>query len=46
MVKGWGSEGFLRYWALNEVKRVEHAPEDSLKTSGSDELRLESMSLA
>ena len=25
-VKGWGSEWFLRYKALNAVKRVRHAP--------------------
>ena len=46
MVKGWGSEGFLRYKAFNEVKGVEHAPRgNSLKPPGSDELSLESMSL-
>ena len=26
MVQGWGSEWFLRYKALNEVKGVRHAP--------------------
>ena len=45
MIKGWGSEEFLSYQAFNEVKRVEHALEDLLKTPGSDELNLESMSL-
>ena len=45
MVKGWRSEEFLRYQAFNEVKGVEHALGDLLKTPGSDELSLESMSL-
>ena len=45
MVKGWGSEGFLRYKAFNEVKGVEHALGDSLNPTGSDEQSLKSMSL-
>ena len=45
MVKGWGSEGFLRYQAFNVVKGVERAPEGVFKNHDSDERSLDSMSL-
>ena len=45
MVKGWGSEEFLRFYVFNEVKGVKHASGGLFKTPGSDELSLESMSL-